>query len=417
MENATPAWRRRKVSILTVGLVGGTGGAQRGAAEIAAALLDRGFNVEMASNYEPGSEVRFDVAGNVPVANLRDYLTVPVRNRLAARLAEPIAPKIMRGWLRSHRDQILAIRSYVEREKPRLVVAFTSDLIVDTAAALETIKPRPRFAGALRNSIDRDFALRSTADNTKNRWLLGPSLTSCTAIQVLFPSYRRQMDGIGTYGSRLAAKTIWIPNYIEPNPKGVASPDSTKIIAIGRLEKIKDHQSLIHAFAKVRGIHPDWSLDIFGEGNLMEELRALISRLGLDGAVRLAGYDRDIALRLTEAAIHVQPSVDEGFSRALAEGMGTGLPSIVFNNCPGSNELIVDGENGLLVDPSDRVGNLAEAMLKLIGDKKLRARMGAAALAQAESGVYSRGNVYDRWARLVDSLMRPGRFDPATLDD
>jgi glycosyltransferase involved in cell wall biosynthesis len=72
----------------------------------------------------------------------------------------------------------------------------------------------------------------------------------------------------------------------------------------------------------------------------------------------------------------------EGIPRALLEGAACGVP-MVATDVPGCRDLVVDGETGLLVPPA-APAQLAAALLRLLNDADLRARMGAAARAHVE---------------------------------
>src|SRR5690606_20679924 len=81
------------------------------------------------------------------------------------------------------------------------------------------------------------------------------------------------------------------------------------------------------------------------------------------------------------------------------EAMATGVPSIGFADCPGTNELIVHGSNGLLADAADRIEGLASALRRLMGSAEERARMGAQARDDARS--FEPAQVYDQWERTL----------------
>jgi len=101
------------------------------------------------------------------------------------------------------------------------------------------------------------------------------------------------------------------------------------------------------------------------------------------GAVEWLGHRTDMAAILRGAHIACLPSYREGLPKSLLEAMAAGLP-IVTTDVPGCREAVRDGENGLLV-PARAVPELAEALRRLIRDPQLRARMGAAGRARAET--------------------------------
>lgn len=114
----------------------------------------------------------------------------------------------------------------------------------------------------------------------------------------------------------------------------------------------------------------------------------------------LNGTTNNVAEVLKSADIFAFPSAYEGFGLALAEAMSTGLPAVGFKSCSGVNELIVDGENGLLCD--DGVEALAEALDKLMSSKDLRVKMGKAAKESMKQ--FAPETIWNKWEALLESI-------------
>jgi glycosyltransferase involved in cell wall biosynthesis len=107
-----------------------------------------------------------------------------------------------------------------------------------------------------------------------------------------------------------------------------------------------------------------------------------------EGAIEWWGHRDDIAEVWRQAHIAVLPSYREGLPKALLEAAACGRP-LVASDVPGCNELVADGDNGLLV-PVGQAPPLADALARLAGDPALRARLGARARARAEDEFSSR---------------------------
>lgn len=126
--------------------------------------------------------------------------------------------------------------------------------------------------------------------------------------------------------SKDAAKTIVNPNVkiiynglnpVKINPK-VSQNSHFKIVAIGRLEKIKGFDTLIEEVAK---IEHDFSLSIVGEGKEREKLARLIDELSLQDRVFLVGFRKDIPKIISEADLVAISSLSEGFSMVALEAL------------------------------------------------------------------------------------------------
>ncbi len=197
-------------------------------------------------------------------------------------------------------------------------------------------------------------------------------------------------------------KVTVIPNPL-PHKSSHRSPLTEKVaITVGRLAHIKNFVSLISIWAKVNQSHPDWKLQIWGEGEERFKLEAQIVRLGLEGKVFLMGYTAEVQEKMNDASIFLLTSISEGFSLATLEAMSVGLPSVAYN-CPGGIGYVVkDGETGFLVPMNDEDA-FAENVCTLIENEELRNAMGKAALD--ESKQYSMEEITQRWMTLFQELL------------
>ncbi|MBQ6253245.1 MAG: glycosyltransferase family 4 protein [Bacteroidales bacterium] len=181
-------------------------------------------------------------------------------------------------------------------------------------------------------------------------------------------------------------------------PLGERSPLTAKrFMAAGRLERQKDYPSMVRAWEKVAARHPDWSLDIFGEGHQKDAVRRLISSRGLEGKVRLMERSSDIRSEMLDSSGLLLSSRFEGFPMVLLEGAAMGLPLVSFDCHHGPSEIVRTGETGILVPPGD-TDALADAVIRIIEDEELRRRLGAGAYARAEAFLPER--VMDQWNSL-----------------
>jgi len=181
------------------------------------------------------------------------------------------------------------------------------------------------------------------------------------------------------FSHRVQAKGIVLPNPVLL-PEGAnatdpeVQPTHRTVMTMGRLNKVKGHDMLIDAFARIVKDFPDWDLWIYGDGSEREALVSQIHALNLDGRIFLPGNTTQVGAKLREADLFVLPSRVEGFPNALAEAMACGLPVISFDCASGPSELIRDGLDGLLVPPSD-IEALSKTMSRLMGNPEERRRL------------------------------------------
>ena len=158
------------------------------------------------------------------------------------------------------------------------------------------------------------------------------------------------------------------------------------IISSGRLWEQKGFDVLIKAFAEVRR-ETSCRLIILGEGPERGQLEALIKELKLTSAVDLPGWVPNPWQYLSRSSVFVLPSRWEGWPSALVEAIACGLPAIT-TNCPGAGkEIIAHGETGLTV-PTDDVQTLKNAILTLLRDPPLGARLAERAARTVQSYDY-----------------------------
>jgi glycosyltransferase involved in cell wall biosynthesis len=182
-----------------------------------------------------------------------------------------------------------------------------------------------------------------------------------------------------------------------------------RLIAVGRLKAPKDFLTLVRALAAL----PDRAFEaqIVGDGPDREEVAAEIRRLGLEGRVQLAGERSDVPELLAGSDVFVLSSRSEGLPVSVLEAMAAELP-VVASDVGGLAELVVDGETGVLVAPGDPTA-LADALGRLLDDRELRQRLGAAGRARAEDSfdlaAFRRAHVelYHRQLGLAGAVAEP----------
>ena len=145
----------------------------------------------------------------------------------------------------------------------------------------------------------------------------------------------------------------------------------------------KGQRHFVEAAALVVRQVPDARFVIAGEGELRPALERLIKEHRLEKHVLLAGFRPDVLSLHKAFDIFVMSSVTEGLGTSLLDAMAAGKP-IVATTTGGIPEVVVDGETGFLVPPRDDRA-MAEAIVTLLKDPALRAQMGAAGLARAQS--------------------------------
>jgi phosphatidylinositol alpha-mannosyltransferase len=156
------------------------------------------------------------------------------------------------------------------------------------------------------------------------------------------------------------------------------------ILFVGRLEDRKGLPHLLKAFRLVRKTGAECRLLVVGSGPQEREARRYVMTRGLQNVEFLGRVsDAEKAQLFKTADIFCSPATGrESFGIVLLEAMAAGAP-IVCSDIHGYKGVVQRGRQALLVDPGDAKG-LAAAILELLADSQLRARMGAAGLVRPE---------------------------------
>ena len=155
---------------------------------------------------------------------------------------------------------------------------------------------------------------------------------------------------------------------------------------------------LLNAFAGFAQHHPEYTLSIYGDGALREELTRLRDTLGLQDKVFFHGNVEHIHREIADAEMFVLSSDYEGLSNALLECMMMGIPCI-STSVEGSVDVIQNGVNGLLVKVGE-TEELTQAMLHLAEDPLLRDRLHREGQKSAER--FKQEKVLKQWMELLE---------------
>jgi glycosyltransferase involved in cell wall biosynthesis len=153
-------------------------------------------------------------------------------------------------------------------------------------------------------------------------------------------------------------------------------PEMTVVGTVGRLTTVKGQDVLIRAASDLIRQGEKIVLLLLGEGELRRDLEELTFRLGIAERVRFLGWRSDVARVMSAFDIFCLPSRNEGMGKVLVEAMALGK-AIVASDIGGIKDIVLHGENGLLVPVGD-VEAWAEAIGRLCRDPERRRRMGDA---------------------------------------
>lgn len=197
-------------------------------------------------------------------------------------------------------------------------------------------------------------------------------------------------------------KSVRRRSAVIPNPVFVKAEDFPEvcrrrkaIVTVGRLHPQKNQRLLINAFALIADRFPEYTLEIYGDGELKNALKNQINSLGLRDRVFLMGTSDRVHELMRGAELFVLSSDYEGLPNTLMEAMALGMPCVSTDCRPGgARELIDDGKNGVIVPVND-CRRLADSIAELLSDCARRKAFGLAAAAKTKR--FAPERIYNKW--------------------
>lgn len=208
-------------------------------------------------------------------------------------------------------------------------------------------------------------------------------------------------DAKNYFSKSIREKGIIIPNpIIERLPDLYQGERKKEIVNFCRLDEQKNLTMLIDSFAKIKKEYPDYSLSIYGEGELKNKLITYVNNHRIKD-VYFHGHSTDIHNRIKDCAMFVSSSDYEGISNSMLESLAIGLPTIC-TDCPigGARMFIQPYKNGLLVPIGD-TNTLYSAMKLLIENQDLSKNIARNAVRIREE--LSISNIIVKWIDIIES--------------
>ena len=354
----------KKIAIIAHGLSGG--GAERVASLLASYLAENQYEVLFICAYhtvEEDSKAPYPLDSRVKV----QYIQVKTN----------ISP--LRFMTRSVR-----IRQAVRDFSPDWVVS-----LITYEALLTTFSKYPVIY-SLRNDPGRTMAQGFRSRLT--------AFMLSRAKKIVFQSQGAQ----DFFQSGIREKSVVIPNPINTKelPLWTEFAHEKKFMTACRLRGQKNLPMLAEAFAMVHKEHPDYTLEIYGQGDLENEIREKIRSLQAEDYIFLKGFTADVHGVMARSSGFVLSSNHEGLSNSMLEALCMGVPCVCTDCPPGSvREYIVSGENGFLTRVGD-AQDMKEKICALIENPAL-----APAFAERNMVVRKKLDtefICKEWANLFD---------------
>ncbi|MCM1531742.1 MAG: glycosyltransferase family 4 protein [Bacteroides sp.] len=272
-----------------------------------------------------------------------------------------------------------------------------------------------------------DYIVSQSFPNTALLYLAGTCMKNVLAVEhVKYDYYNNLLKSFRLHVYKKTAKVVVLTNndkecydrYLPPTqtiqiPNPVVVPEyrqsplnKKQAVAIGRLQYQKGFDTLTDVYEIVHQKHPEWIVNIYGNGNYRKQIEKHIKAKGLENVVILKGRTDNVPAVMEESAFFILSSRFEGFGMVIAEAMSQGLPVVSFNCPTGPADIVKNDFNGILVE-NQNVEKMADAICYMIENPEERKRMGKNALSTAKC--FGGDIIASQWIQLFDSLRHESR--------
>lgn len=195
-------------------------------------------------------------------------------------------------------------------------------------------------------------------------------------------------------------KIVRIENILDKEVKKASKLNNNALIAVGRLDPIKDFLSAIEVVKELVKTNPKLKLYLLGDGVEKDLLKQKISEYKLTKNVIMPGFvsSEEINEYMQKSDIFLMTSLKESFALVIVEAYNCGLPVISFDILTGPRELVKNNKTGYLIK-NRNIKEMALKVSKLLSDQDLLKNLGKN--AKEESKKYLPENVIEKWYKLL----------------
>ena len=377
------------------------GGAERVAANMANYWAAKGWGVTILTTDFGSRSSCYRLHPRVRHLDLGSprFNDLPVDLQAAAPVARLIdgCSQSERAFLIPRTTKIVKLRGAISRTAPDVVISYMSRTNIRVLAATRGLGLPvivTEHCDPSENPIDGEWELL--------RRRLYPQASYVT---VLTEESLDHFSSVAGIRGRVIPNAVTAPLF--SSPAEMSQPkNGSLLLAMGRLSHEKGFDLLLRAFALIAKKHPDWTLEILGEGPVRRYLESCVRRHGLEDRVLLPGFTRRPFEAMRRADLFVLSSLDEGFSNVLLEAMACGVAVVSFDCPSGPRHIIRHGVDGILVPPRD-ANAMAAALDRLMSDEAERKRLAARAPEVTER--FGVEKVMRMWEALVFECVKVDR--------
>lgn len=355
------------------------GGAERVAALLANAWVERGHEVRLVPTFSKHGECVYALDDKVTLTFLFD-------------LVEGNSGRLGR---------LSALRALIRAEQPDVILSFLphvncAAVLAARGTGIPVVACERIYPPLFRDHLPLPYRIL--------RRILYPFATALVGQTEPATEWLRARGG--------RALTATIPNPVvlplpasDPvlDPDDLIPRDAKLLLWAGRIDEQKRPRLFIEAIARMHDLPPEWRVVMLGDGPLRAAMIDLIAKKGLSDRILMPGFAGNPGAWYARADLFVMTSRFEGFPNTLMEAMAHGVAPIAFDVLTGPAELGHRGERMLLLPDDDQLRRLAEAIQALVNDADGRKTLATNAAKTAST--YSVDTVLEQWNDLFETVI------------
>lgn len=299
--------------------------------------------------------------------------------------------------------QLYAARRYARLFKQRLaekILAIHPDVIICTTANSLDLNILAKLKGRIPLVVESHSVCSHTIGDHKgwfrNKWNRYQYLRALSKAEVLVAL----TEGDAVEWRKVLPHVVVIPNLVHLNVGAVSTLENKRVIFVGRFDYQKRPVEMIRIWEKIYPLHPDWQLDIYGEGEQRQELENKARSLGMNIVIHPPTEDIFECYRIS--SILVSTSLFEPFGLVIPEAMSCGLPVVAYD-CPyGPADIINDGLDGYLIKDNN-IDVFIFRLCQLIEDEELRVKMAKNGVLSSQR--YRADLIMPQWINMFEQMI------------
>lgn len=321
-------------------------------------------------------------------------------------LVEPLTPRALDGAA-FYASLPFRIRANIERFRPQAIVAENPHVAAAALLARALVRgERPRVIA----EVHGDWRTATRLYGSPRRKLLSPLADGLAGLALRRADAVRALSGFtAAVAERTTGRAVdaAFPTYSDlalfAEPEPLRLPERPSALFVGVLEPYKNVDALAAAWRRVVLEVADARLVVVGKGSR----RAAVAELVAEHPQRTGWIaslpPHEVARRMDESWVFVLPSRHEGLGRVVIESFARGR-GVVASREGGILDLVRDDVEGLLIDPED-TDSLAGALVRVLSDRSLAERLGAAARERYAEWHSTPEEFARRMRELVDATL------------